>query len=527
MKNNFNSNRNHTHSESNVMYEDREKSASRLMDAHDGSFFDGIVKINRKAKPGPVVFLVSDGESSIDAVTKDSPFEVNDVVHIMGPVSERAGRRQIEISRMEKSDANFDKIIEKISIPKRTEFSIKSKRYDIMKPRFIEIAKRIRKAILDNEPIIIRHHNDADGISSGICLELACANVMKGIGVNPEHNLYRSPSRAPFYEVSDVFRDISLSKRITDTHGQKKPLVIVADNGSTPEDAFAFKTLKMLGYDAIVIDHHNPVDFVLPDKSRSSVCDYLELHLNPYLFGLDSQTSAGMLCYEMARLIDETFGNFENGSDNIVNIIPAMAAVADRCDIEETHAYIKNSKLTKEELSRIGTAIDFMAYHMKFDISTPVIKELLSRKEFVDMINQEVHEGIETQLQSTMPYLRTLDINGIILNHIDLEKYTLRFTYPSAGKVIGLIHDKVAEGKTHTPVISLGCVSDMIIVRATKPVLPVQKIIESIQKHIPEANADGGGHECAGSIKFVPAHMDRVLQLVKDELHKIDPAKLE
>jgi RecJ-like exonuclease len=207
-----------------------------------------------------------------------------------------------------------------------------------------------------------------------------------------------------------------------------------------------------------------------------------------------------------------------------VNIIPAMAAIADRCDILETELYIEKSGKTKEELSRIGVAIDYMAYHMKFDISTNIIKELLARQEFVDIINKEVHEGIETQLQSTMPYLRTLDINGVVFNYIDLEKYTLRFKYPSAGKVIGLIHDKVAEGKGNVPVLSIGCVSDMVIIRATKPILPVQKIIELIQEKLPQANADGGGHECAGTVKFVAAHMDSVMQLIKDELHKIDPA---
>ena len=505
-----------------VSYGDKEENTSRIMDAKDGSFFDGIVKINRKAKPGPVVFLVSDGESSIDAVTKDSEYEVDDVVHIMGPVTDRAGRRQIEIMRMEKSTANFDEIIEKISIPKRTSFSIESSRYNIMKDRFVIIAKRIRKAILDNEPIIIRHHNDADGISSGIALEIACSTMMKTIGVNPEYNLYRSPSRAPFYEVTDVFRDISLSKRITENHGQKKPLIIVVDNGSTPEDSFALKMLKMLDYDAIVIDHHNPVILTKLGGHKkigrqgqvfeSSVCPYLEYHLNPYLFGLDSQTSAGMLCHEMARMIDETYEN---------KLLPAVAAVADRCNIAESDSYIANSLVSKEELTRIGIAIDFMAYHMKFDISTSIVKELLVKKDLVELINEEVREGVETQLQSTLPYLRTLDINGIILSYIDLEKYTLRFTYPSAGKVIGLIHDKVAIGNENVPVISLGCVSDMIIIRATKPILPVQKMIELIQKRLPEANADGGGHECAGTIKFVPAHMDAILQIIKDELHKI------
>ena len=58
-----------------------------------------------------MVFLVSDGESSIDAVTKDSEFDVDDIVHLIGPVTERAGRRQIEISRIERSNMDFEKII--------------------------------------------------------------------------------------------------------------------------------------------------------------------------------------------------------------------------------------------------------------------------------------------------------------------------------------------------------------------------------------------------------------------------------
>ena len=85
---------------------------------------------------------------------------------------------------------------------------------------------------------------------------------------------------------------------------RKKPLIIVLDNGSTPEDVAGFKILKTLGYEIMVVDHHNPV--IIKD-GKTSVCPYLELHLNPYMFGFDSQTSAGMLCYELARFIDEEF----------------------------------------------------------------------------------------------------------------------------------------------------------------------------------------------------------------------------
>ena len=77
---------------------DRTKEAkSTIISLEDGDYFMGDCKILRKAKPGPTIFVVSDGYGSIDAVTKDSPYEVDDIVLVQGPVSERAGRLQIEI----------------------------------------------------------------------------------------------------------------------------------------------------------------------------------------------------------------------------------------------------------------------------------------------------------------------------------------------------------------------------------------------------------------------------------------------
>ena len=49
---------------------------------------------------------------------------------------------------------------------------------------------------------------------------------------------------------------------------------------------------------------------------------------------------------------------------------------------------------------------------------------------------------------------------------IDLEKYTMKFKYPPPGKLVGMIHDTASAGKEHLPVITLGYLSDMIIMIA-------------------------------------------------------------
>lgn len=488
---------------------ERRKMAS-IIDLKGGDYFSGTVKIMRKAVPGPVVFVVSDGYGSIEAVTKDSSFEADDVVQLEGEVSERADKLQIEIDRMIKTDdSKFKSVIDENSKPIPREFSIKSERYAKLKPYFYKVAQRLRKAVLENQSILIRHHADADGIIAGICIEQSCRQFMEKIGVNPEYNLYRSPSRAPFYEISDVFRDVVLTKRIIESHGQKKPLIIVLDNGSTPEDVLGISTMNSLGFEVMVIDHHNPVQI---ENKKTAVDDYVSVHLNPYIEGLDSSTCAAMLAYEVARLVFEEYDN---------PVLPAVAGITDHCLIQETEDYIKNSRVSRPQLEKIGMTIDFIAYNLKFDAGKGLYEQALVNDNFVSIISAEVKKGFETQLQSTMPYLRTQDIGGVIFSSIDLEKYTLRFKYPAPGKVLSAIHDTVAVEK-EAPYITLGCLADMIILRATKPVLPIAKIIKKLKKDIPNANVDGGGHECAGAIKFVSAHLTDVLENIKQQVKDLN-----
>ena len=476
----------------------------------NGEKFLEHVKIMRKAQPGPVIFTISNGYGMVDAVIKDSSFNVDDVVEISGYVNERAGKIQIEIEKMRESNIDFDSIINKNSEPKNTSFTIKSERLEKLRPYFYNISKRVRKAILENQPIMIRHHSDSDGINAGLAIEYSCKLLMEEIGTNPDYNLFRSPSRAPFYDITDVFRDVVLVKKIIEGHGQKKPLIIVLDNGSTPEDIFGLKTLKSMGFEIIVVDHHNPV---IINNKKTSVDPYLSLHLNPYIEGLDSQTCAGMLAYELARWICEDYSNPS---------LPAVASITDRSNIKEVEDYIKNSGKTKKELEEIGTAIDFIAYQLKFNSGKGVFEELYTNPELVRIINEEVRKGVRTQLESTLPYLRTQDLNGIILSTIDLEKYTMKFTYPAPGKVVSMIHDTVIIDRESLPVITLGHLSDMIIVRANKPVLPVDKIIEKLKKNIPNANISGGGHECAGAIKFTPAHLHEIIQNIKKQAEELN-----
>lgn len=476
----------------------------------DGDGFNHVVKIIKKVVIGPTIFVISDGKNTMDAVTKESNFKVGDVVNIKGFVSTFRDKLRVDIKFMNKADEDFDKIIEEKSKPENRLSSIMSSKYDKLKPYFLDIAGKVRKAIFKGQPILIRHHADCDGFISGLSMAKAISMLMEEVGINPEYNLYRSPSKAPFYETVDMFKDLVLFDRIEskDKTGLK-PLILVLDNGSTPEDVFAHKSLHSLGYEIIVIDHHDPVEM---ENKITSVCPYLIAHVNPYMEGFDGNLCAGMLSYEVARLINT---NFEHSS------YPAVAGVADRCEGEEVEKYINRSKLPLDKLQKIAGAIDYFAYNLKFDSGRNIMDNLFNNDSFLDIIDQQINSNVEEQLNNVKPHLQTKLLTKVAFSTIDIENNASRSLYPPPGKLTGILHDEVAIANPDKVTFTIGYLSDIAIIRATQAILPVPKLVEELKQEFPLANVDGGGHECAGSIKFNKNYLEKIFAFIEGKLSSI------
>ena len=96
------------------------------------------------------------------------------------------------------------------------------------------------------------------------------------------HYFKRSPSKAPFYEIEDVVKDLSFALEDFERHGQKLPLIVLLDNGSTEEDLLALLKVKIYDLEVVVVDHHYPGELI---DGKVVVDDYVDVHVNPYLEG--------------------------------------------------------------------------------------------------------------------------------------------------------------------------------------------------------------------------------------------------
>jgi len=291
------------------------------------------------------------------------------------------------------------------------------------------------------------------------------------------------------------------------------PLIIIADNGSSPEDLIAIKQGKVHGSEFIVVDHH----FFDEDVISREVLT----HINPFLVGEDgSHFSAGMLCAELARFINPDVKNIEQ--------IPAMAGFADRIDLGNPSVmkdYLKVAETqgyTKELLSDIALVIEYVSSKVRF----------MEVREYIEVLFGEPRDKQKALVNLMSPYIREMDKKGLKIaqenskiekiGNVNLQMISVEETFPMGffpkpGRVTGLVHDALQVEKKITSLVTAGIMSSAITMRATDEAnFSVHDLIGFIKKKLPESFVEGGGHKNAGSITFIPNKKEKVVELLKE-----------
>ena len=500
---------------------------------------------------GPTIFTINDesGVTWVAAFDKAGEraypeIEVGDAIQVVGDVNEHGGKTQIESQSIIKLSPEqsaklhklIDEALDKRAEPNDVDFFVKSDVLNRLKPKMREAAHKIRRAILDGRTILLRHHNDADGICAGVAMEKAIIPLIEYANPSNDAQYYyfkRSPSKAPFYELEDVVKDLSFALEDQERHGQKLPLIVLLDNGSTEEDIVALMQAKIYDIEVVVIDHHSPGELLTTEVrdgeivgATVAVDEFVDTHVNPYLVGGDSQLTAGALACEVAHIINPAV-------KDLIMHLPAVAALGDHAESGEVYQYLElaaQKGFTKEHLAQIAECVDFEAYFLRFMNGRGIMDTILAvdnldkHEKMIDALYKEYQKRVDTQLKAALPNIQKTQFeNGIYFNVIDVEKYAHKFTFPAPGKTCGFVHDRIIkELGEDKPIVTLGHGPDFGVFRATDAVneeygFNVNDIVSVLAQRVPSAGIDGGGHECAGSIKYIEGLGEEVLsELLKE-----------
>ena len=476
-----------------------------------------------KQTSGPTIFTVCDDSGVEDAAAfteagvRSYP-EVNlgDIVRIFGEATRRNNQIQVEVSDMHvlkgtEADAvraRINKALEARAEPPEVTPLIESPVLDALWPEMRKLAKIVRRAVLTQQPIILRHHADADGICAAVAVETAVLQLIRDTGGDPDQDNFlfrRSPSKAPFYEIEDVSRDLDMMLKDNVRFGQKLPLILLMDNGSTEEDMPSYKMTEVYQLDVVVADHHHPDETI--DK-------YLLAHVNPYHVGGDFGVTAGMLGTEIARLINPAV-------EARILHFPSVAGVADRSEAPELDAYLAliEGKYSRDECKDMALALDYEQYWLRFNDGRESVKDILNLNNAPERLNRlvallvtEANAAIEDQMNTMMPHVKDKILaSGANLFLADVEMFAHRFTFPPPGKSSGEVHDILCKRYENQPVVPLGLGPDFAVIRSRGVKMNIPQMVRAMRDEMPGAGISGGGHLVVGSIKFVEGMRSEVI----------------
>ena len=477
-----------------------------------------------KQTSGPTIFTIVDESGTqnvaafVEAGVRAYPeVDLNMIVRVIGEVMMRNNQLQIEadgITALTGDEENtvrvrIEKALDARAEPETIKPLVKSDVLDSLMPEMRKVAKTIRKAVFTAQPIILRHHADADGICSAVAIEQAVVSLIKESGGDFDADYYlfkRAPSKAPFYEIEDITRDLDFALKDHARFGQKMPLVILTDNGSTEEDEASYKIASVYDIPFVVIDHHHP---------DATIDKYLVGHVNPYHVGGDFGVTAGMLGTEVARLINPKV-------EPLIKHLPAIAGVGDRSEAPERALYLAlvRDDYSEQACKDIALALDYEQFWLRFNDGREIVKDILNlvgnkerHTKLVGLLVEGANAMIEDQMSACMPHVvaRVLP-NAAHLFLIDVEIHAHKFTFPPPGKTSGEVHDLLCRQNEGKPVVTIGFGPDFAVLRSRGVHMNIPRMVRDLHNEIPGGGISGGGHLVVGSIKFVEGMREVVLE---------------
>ncbi|WP_200530977.1 OB-fold nucleic acid binding domain-containing protein [Halorubrum sp. LN27] len=488
--------------------------------------------VQAKQTGGPTIFAVADASGVVSCAAFEEAgvraypeVEVGDMVHVSGTIETRENALQLEVDSLKRlpeerateARERFEAALDERAAPADVDPLVEWEAFEPIHDDLRELARLLRRTVLAGRPIRVRHHADGDGMCAAIPVQLALENFVRDVHEDPDaarHLFKRLPSKAPYYEMEDVTRDLNFALEGRARHGQKLPFLLMLDNGSTEEDVPAYENLAHYDIPIAAVDHHHP--------DPEAVEPLLDAHVNPYLHDEDYRVTTGMMCVELARLIDPSI-------TEELEHVPAVAGLSDRSKAEAMDDYIalaEDAGYDESDLLDIGEALDYAAHWLRYSEGKTLVNDALNvgcedeerHEELVEFLSERADRDVQRQLDAVDDHVDHERLaSGAHLYRIDLDEYAHRFTYPAPGKTTGELHDTRVQ-ETGDPVITIGYGPDFCVLRSDGVRLDIPNMVTELNEELPEAGVSGGGHLVVGSIKFVKGRRSEVIEALVEKM---------
>ncbi len=364
---------------------------------------------------------------------------------------------------------------------------------DKLWPSVVEAAKQFLIKIYYSAPIIVRFHNDTDGASGAYALYKALKSL--GYDANVVWLMHKSIA----YSESDAENDLLIANAYDSL---EKPLLFITDFGTSLESSNGI-SLVSEKFDIIWLDHHPvPKDF-----AWSKLAHYI----NPWLFGGDSNFTAGLLTSIFACSFSKI------SVDEIVQ----ASLIGDYSTFSKP---TENSRNLATILD-LATSDTHLAGSQKDNLTPEMIDSLLSnekkKSELIAYAESRISDMIDEAIEGIKMH-KALKGNIYVA---DFEKIRgeSEERYPLPGRFASKLLDKIEELDSSNAVVVLhfGSFISLRSGKGLRDKLNLLDVIERIKEKYGSQIESGGGHMSAASIKLADTgNKKSVIGEVVEELKK-------
>jgi RecJ-like exonuclease len=459
---------------------------------------------------GPTVFELRDETAAVECaafveagVRAYPEVEVEDAVRLEGEVERRRGELQVETEALVRLggddaaavDERLESAIDAEARPDEVALLADHDAVAAVEESLVEAATTVRRAVMEERPVLIRHTATADGYVAGAALERAVLPLLGAEHAREDakyHYVERKPLDEGVYDMDAATDDATEMLDARERHDEQLPLVVLVDAGSTRESEDGYRLLDLYGADRIVVDANHPDEEVVDEVSTV---------VNPGLAGDATDVTTTALAANLAALVN----------DDVREEIAHLPAVSYWDDAPATYVDLAAEAGVDEDTARtLREAVALEAYYQSYSDKRQLVADVLFApdRDLAGHVSEQFREKLDDELATARENLSTDEARGIEFAVLDTDAYTHRYDFPPTGLLLDELH-RSGRADTDATLVTIGLDEDELHLRSTAP-LDVRAVGEGVREREPEAGVRVvGGRD--GKLEFLTGERAEVL----------------
>ena len=466
---------------------------------------------------GPTVFELQDASGTIDCaafveagVRAYPDVEEGDFARLDGEVRERRGELQVETEALtvlgeEESRAVKQRLADALDDEARPDAAEPLADDDAvvaLSDDLVEVATEIRKAVLTERPVIVRHANTADGYLAGSALERATLPLVTDQHRRADaqyHYFDRRPLEGGVYDMDDATKDTSQMLDNKARHDEALPLFVFVAAGGTRESLDGFDLLNVYGAPTVVVDDIE-VD--------GAVTDAVDAVVSPSLADAPDTTATTLAANVAAHVNEDVHAELAH--------LPAVSFWEDAPE-----AYVdlaSEAGYGAEAVTQLREAVALEAHYQSYEDKRELITDLVFGDDESDVgglaghVAEQFREKVDDEVATAVANLEYRTVGDVDVAVLDTDAYSHQYEFPPETLLLDELHRSVRDEVDAV----VGIDTDTLYVRTDTDV-DLHELVGDVDDDVPEGGVTTRSVR-EGSVRYLPGERDAVLDATLERL---------